>query len=532
MILTQSTKGLKKLLCLLFISSATLILSQENNLSVFVFSKTGSFRHRSIPKGKEFLAKMAENNNWKMTFSENSDDFTGANLAQYDVLVFLNTTGDLFSPIQKKALKNYFARGKGFVGIHAASDTEMEWNWFTEMIGATFKDHPKVQPATVHVNKRTNHPAVAELKETEVFKDEWYNFKKPVGKHVSVLATVDEKSYKGKRMGTNYHPISWSHIYDGGRVFYTVLGHTIAVYDDDRFYKHIEGGILWATEQKKETVLDKKWTDLFGDNPSKYWDTFVGAPHHSVQNLESVDPKSNGKNAKPLGLNNDPKKVFDFKTVDDEKVLYISGEIYGALTTKKAYENYHLKLKFKWGEKVWEPRLKRKRDSGILYHCIGPYTKFWNVWMQSQEFQVQETDMGDYYSLAGTTIDIPSIKKEGQKEFDYTRKADLNTFSSIERKLPSHANKGFDNEKPHGEWNTLELICYEGTSLHIVNDKVVMALFNSKYKNLDGKILPLTKGRIQLQSEAAEAFYKDLKIKSISKIPGKYKKYVTKYVKN
>jgi hypothetical protein len=331
-------------------------------------------------------------------------------------------------------------------------------------------------------------------------------------------------------MGTDYHPISWSHIYDGGRVFYTVLGHTIAIYDDVRFYKHIEGGILWAAEQKKETVLNKKWTNLFGDNPSKHWDTYMGAPHKTVKGLENVDPKSDGKNAKPLGLNNDPKKVFHFKTIDDEKVLHISGEIYGALTTKKTYENYHLKLQFKWGEKVWEPRLERKRDNGILYHCVGAYGKFWNVWMQSQEFQVQQTDMGDYYSLAGTTMDIPSVKTG--KEFDYSNNAELNHFSSTERKFPSHANRGFNNEKTHGKWNTLELICYEGTSLHIVNGKVVMALFNSKYKNLDGKILPLTKGRIQLQSEAAEAFYKDIKIKSISKIPNKYKKYIAKHLKN
>ena len=524
-------KFLKHIFTVFLFLFSTVFIAQENFLDVLVFSKTGSFRHKSIPKGKDFLAKMASTNNWKITFSENSDDFTIKNLSKYDVLVFLNTTGNLFNDPQKNALKNYFVRGKGFVGIHAASDTEMEWNWFTEMIGATFKNHPKVQPATVYVNKDTNHPAVDGFKETEVFKDEWYNFKKPVGKHVSVLATVDEKSYKGKQMNTDNHPISWSHIYDGGRVFYTVLGHTISIYDDVRFYKHIEGGILWAAQLKKEAVISKKWTNLFGENPSKYWDTFIGAPHKTVKGLENVDPKSDGKKAKPLGLNNDPKNVFTFKTINDEKVLHISGEIYGALTSKKEYKNYHLKLQFKWGEKVWEPRLKRKRDNGILYHCIGSYTKFWNVWMQSQEFQVQETDMGDYYSLAGTQIEIPSIKKDGEKEFDYTHKAKLNTFSSIERKFLAHVNKGFDNEKPYGEWNTLELISYEGTSLHIVNGKVVMALFNSKYKNLDGKILPLTKGRIQLQSEAAEAFYKDVKIKSITKIPAKYRKYTSRYLK-
>lgn len=204
--------------------------------------------------------------------------------------------------------------------------------------------------------------------------------------------------------------------------------------------------------------------------------------------------------------------------------MHISGEIYGALISKQEYENYHLKLQFKWGEQVWEPRLTRKRDSGILYHSYGPYTTFWNVWMSSQEFQVQQGDAGDYYALSGTLIDIPSEKKEDEKEFTYVKKGKLNPFSSLQRFLPSHANKCFDNEKPHGEWNTLELICFEGTSYHVVNGKVVMALYNSRHKNAEGNIVPLARGRIQIQSEAAEVFYKNIQIKSIKKLPIKFKR--------
>ncbi len=271
--------------------------------------------------------------------------------------------------------------------------------------------------------------------------------------------------------------------------------------------------------------ISKKWTNLFEGDPQENWEVFIGAPHATVKGLDNIDPKSDGKNSKPLGLNNDPKHVFAFETIDGEQVLHISGEIYGALTSKQAFGNYHLKLQFKWGEKVWEPRLLRERDSGILYHCVGEHGSFWNVWMTSQEFQVQEGDMGDYYGLAGTLIDIPSVKKEDAKEFDYLKGGALNPYSSLQRLPPNHCNKGFDNENPHGEWNTLELICHEGTSLHIVNGKVVMALFNSKYKNSEGQIVPLQKGRIQIQSEAAEAFYKNIEIRSIRKIPNKYKKY-------
>ncbi|GAA4814908.1 ThuA domain-containing protein [Litoribaculum gwangyangense] len=510
----------------------SIVFTQETNLNILVFSKTQAFRHKSIPTGIEFLNNMASKNKWNVVFSEDANDFNISNLSKYHVLVFLNTSGNIFSNDQKVALQNYFARGNGFVGIHAASDTEKEWDWFTEMIGATFKDHPKVQKATLNIHTECHHPATNHLNTTEVFKDEWYNFIKPVGRHVSVLATLDETSYEGKKMNTDNHPISWYHIFDGGRVFYTGLGHTPEIYEDSRYYKHIEGAIQWASGLKEEPILSKKWKNLIDDKPYENWDVFIGAPHASVKNLEGVDPQSDGKNAKPLGLNNDPKKVFNFETIENEQVLHISGEIYGALTSKKEYGNYHLKLQFKWGEKIWEPRLLREKDNGILYHCTGPHGAFWNVWMQSQEFQVQEGDMGDYYALAGTLMDIPSVKKEGQKEFDYEINGKLHTFSSADKKFPAHCNKGLDNENPHGEWNTLELICFEGTSLHIVNGKVVNALFNSRHKNLDDKIVPLVKGRIQIQSEAAEAFYKDIKIKSIDKIPSKYSKYVKSYLKN
>jgi hypothetical protein len=271
------------------------------------------------------------------------------------------------------------------------------------------------------------------------------------------------------------------------------------------------------------TVKNYEWTNLFEDNPYDNWDVFIGAPHASVKDLENVDPNSDGKNSKPLGLNNDPKNVFSFINENGENILYITGEIYGALTSKQEYDNYHLKLQFKWGEKKWEPRLLRERDSGILYHCHGPYTAFWNVWMSSQEFQVQEGDLGDYYALAGVSYDIPTEKKEGAKDFNYIKGGKLNHFSSITKEYPGHCDKGFDNENLHGEWNTVELICYKGNSLHIVNGKVVMALYNSKYKSASGEILPLQKGYIQIQSEAAEVYYKNAQIKAIDAIPDNFK---------
>lgn len=266
----------------------------------------------------------------------------------------------------------------------------------------------------------------------------------------------------------------------------------------------------------------KDWTSLLNQDDQSNWEVFIGAPHATVKGLANVDPNSDGKNSQPLGLNNDPKSVFSLKEVNGESLLHISGEIYGALTSKQEYQNYHFRTKFKWGDKKWEPRLDRRRDNGILYHCQAPHGKFWNVWMQSQEFQVQQGDMGDFYALVSTQMDIPSEKKEGEREFTYQKGAKQHPFSNADKSVPIHCNKGFDNENPHGEWNTLELVCLGDTSLHIVNGKVVMALFNSKYQNAAKEILPLQKGFIQIQSEGAEAFYKQMEIKMIDAIPAQF----------
>ena len=516
------------IICLAFLNSS-ITLAQEKSLHVLVFSKTEAFRHSSITKGKEFFLDMGKKNNWHVTFSENTELFLYDGLADFDAVVFLNTTGDILNDSQQESLKEFLHRGNGFVGIHSAAYTEVDWKWYTNMIGTSLDTHVKETEGELKVRLATKHPALKGWSENQTFFTEWYNFKQPIGKHLNIITTLDEDSYEGLKMNTT-HPISWYHFYDGGKVFYTELGHSEATYDDPLFYNHIQGAIQWVTGIREIEDNNKEWTSLLTEGLHENWDVFIGAPHATVKDLDEVDLNSDGKNSLPLGLNNDPKQVFTLKTINNERVLHISGEIYGAVISKKEYKNYHFKAQFKWGEKKWEPRLTRKRDNGILYHSVGEYGGFWNVWMQSQEFQVQEGDMGDYYALAGTTIDIPSIKKEGEKEFDYLENGALNKFSSTEKEFQVHCNRGFDNENPHGEWNTLELICYEGTSLHIVNGKVVMALFNSRNENSDGQTVPLQKGRIQIQSEGAEAYYKNVTIKPIDNIPNEYKNYVERYI--
>lgn len=282
--------------------------------------------------------------------------------------------------------------------------------------------------------------------------------------------------------------------------------------------------LLGCNSVSRNTEAD--WIQLLGDNVHLNWDVYMGAPHATVKNLNDVDPNSDGRNSKALGLNNDPKNVFSFTKFGNEPVLHISGEIYGSITSKNEFDNYHLRLKFKWGEQKWEPRLNKLRDSGILYHCIGEHGAFWNVWMASQEFQVQETECGDYYGLVSTLIDIPSDERTEGKDRIYNKNADLLEYSALNKFPPNHCDKGFDNESTHGEWNTLELICLGDTSLHIVNGKVVMALFNSRHINAENEIEPLRKGRIQIQSEGAEIYYKNIELRTISDIPENFKKQI------
>ena len=258
------------------------------------------------------------------------------------------------------------------------------------------------------------------------------------------------------------------------------------------------------------------WTDLL-DKDLTHWDKFIGVPHYSVD-LPGY-PKGDGMNGTPIGLNNDPLQVFKVVEENGQPVLHISGEIYGGLSTKQEYGNYHFKTEFKWGTKKYEPRLNDKRDNGILYHAKGNHGAFWNVWMLSQEMQVQETDMGDYFGL-GPAMDIKAAIKNADNEntWMYDPSASSRTFENGER-----CRRSKNMEKPNGEWNTLELICLGQKSIHVVNGEVVMVLENSREKLANGSYIPLTNGKIQLQSEAAEAFYRNIQIRQITEIPAEYR---------
>lgn len=210
---------------------------------ILVFTKTAGFRHKSIEKGVATLKEIGKANNFEITHTEDSLLFTEDILKKYQLVLFLSTTKDVLGPAQENAFKNYINGGGNYMGIHAATDTEYKWPWYGELVGAYFLSHPKQQEAKIEVIDK-NHPSTAHLGDSWIHFDEWYNFKN-INPNLHVLLKLDENSYEGGKNGEN-HPIAWYHEFDGGRAFYTGLGHTEESFDEPDFRKHLLGGINYC----------------------------------------------------------------------------------------------------------------------------------------------------------------------------------------------------------------------------------------------------------------------------------------------
>ena len=225
--------------------------------SVLLFTKTGGWHHESINAGVTAMKKMAERHHFKLEWHEMSSVFNDERLKSYDAIVFLNTTADILNDEQQGAMERFIQSGKGFVGIHSASDTEYEWDWYTKMVGRTFHIHPAIQTAEIDVIDRT-FPGVERMPDTFLWTDEFYEFGAERIEGLNYILSIDESTYdpaadwgkvKGKGMG-DFHPIAWYHEYDGGRAFYTGLGHVPATFEDKLFLEHIYGGLYWAATGK------------------------------------------------------------------------------------------------------------------------------------------------------------------------------------------------------------------------------------------------------------------------------------------
>ncbi|PWD51252.1 PKD domain-containing protein [Serinibacter arcticus] len=222
------------------------IVVEEEDFSVLVFSKTAGFRHDSIPAGIAAIEKLGEENNFAVDTTEDSTQFTDENLANYDAVIWLSTTGDVLNAEQQEAFETYIGNGGGYAGVHAASDTEYDWPWYGELVGAYFAGHPQNQTATIKVEDHA-HDSTAHLDDEWVRYDEWYNFRSNPRDTVHVLASLDETTYQAgaSAMGID-HPIAWCHTFDGGRSWYTGGGHTIESFEEPDFVRHLLGGIQTA----------------------------------------------------------------------------------------------------------------------------------------------------------------------------------------------------------------------------------------------------------------------------------------------
>ena len=273
-----------------------------------------------------------------------------------------------------------------------------------------------------------------------------------------------------------------------------------------------------STKEKAEaeTKVSDDWTSLFNGESLDGWYTYQKQPEPTSE-VAGLARSEDGSYLEPIGLNNDPLGVFTVVSEEGAPAIRMSGEVFGILVTEKEFENYHMSLQFKWGEAKYPPRKTEKRDSGILYHSVGSEGAWGGVWMRSLECQVQEGDCGDYISVDTVLADIQSGYLEEQRWFIHHLDSTVQTFSPSR----SYCHKSEDHENPSGEWNTMEIYTMGGRSVHLVNGKVNMRISNSRHV-VAGQELPLTKGKIQLQSEGAEVFYRNIKIRAIEKIPFEY----------
>lgn len=261
---------------------------------------------------------------------------------------------------------------------------------------------------------------------------------------------------------------------------------------------------LFALAQSKSQLAN--WQALFNAKDLSGWETYLDRPH---------TPSNQAEKPAPLGLNNDPNHVFSVVQVDGQPALRISGETFGGINTLADFENYHLRLEFKWGTQKWPPKLDRPLDSGLLYHSVGAHGTPM-LWMESFEFQIQEGDCGDYWGVMNVLADI-TARKNDTGNYVYQPGAAPILFQD-KTPVGRWCIKNPDAEKPSGQWNVVDLYCVGDTALHVMNGTVTLALIHTRHV-VDGKTVPLTKGKIQLQSEGGEIFYRNIELQKISQLP-------------
>ena len=271
------------------------------------------------------------------------------------------------------------------------------------------------------------------------------------------------------------------------------------------------------------TQAQSGWTSLWNGKNLDEWTTWMQQPAPTSE-VPGLKRDADGKYLEPIGSGRDPLKVFTVvNDVDGRPAIRISGEVFGELRSKASFKDYHLKMQFKWGEKKWPPRDRAEtpRDSGLLYHVHSEPGAEGRTWARSVELQIQEHDVGDLYAV-GSAIAVRAKARPGTKPtlYDYDPMGEWTYFSQSQGSM-GRCIKQPDNEKPNGEWNTVELIAFGNDAIHIVNGKVVMRLYGPVKINTELPT-PVTSGPIILQSEGAELFYRDIQVRPITAIPAEF----------
>lgn len=235
---------------------------------------------------------------------------------------------------------------------------------------------------------------------------------------------------------------------------------------------------------------------LFNGKNLKGWEVFIGSP---IKGFEELKEKAT------------PESIYSVVDLNGEKSIKVSGDVNASLASKKAFKNYHLRLEFKWGEKVYG-----RRNSGLLYHSFGEFGASFGTWMANIEHQLMHDKLGDTYLMNNTYCETEVVKKEDAEGFKFSKGSNSEKFG--EGFNGRGISKAMDAEKSLGEWNTVDLYCFGRTAVHVVNGKVVMINKNCGTVE-NGQVIPLTGGRLQIQSEGGEMYIRKIEIEKIKNIP-------------
>ncbi|GMQ25003.1 hypothetical protein Aoki45_16850 [Algoriphagus sp. oki45] len=257
-------KNLRSLIVVIMLIGLGLVAcskKREGNPKVLIFSKTAGYYHESIPSGIAAIQKLGAENGFEVDTTKNAANINEENLAQYAAVIFLSTTADVLDHFQEADFERYIQSGGGFVGIHAAADTEYEWGWYGRLVGGYFADHPGINDPHPNVQQGKisktgeKHPSVDFLPQSFERTDEWYSYKN-VNPNTKKILMLDEASYQGG-MDMGEHPIAWYHEFDGGRAWYTGGGHTHESFSEENFLKHLLAGIQYAIGENEELDYSK-----------------------------------------------------------------------------------------------------------------------------------------------------------------------------------------------------------------------------------------------------------------------------------